>query len=184
MPIDPSFLDAAEHLIRRKARKLCRHRAFGVSNVDDIAQELRMHVLQQGAKFDPAITTWEQFVSFILDKRVVSLVRHALAEIRAPDRLEASLNEPVCNSDGEDVERHETTPELARDTDRLRDLQRDVASVLSRLPDDLRAVALALAWGTPHGVGVELGMSRRVVPQLVEQLREIFRDAGLDEYLR
>lgn len=183
MSIDPARLEAAEALVRIKARKLSRRRGFNRADADDIAQELLMHMTQQAAKFDPTITTWEQFLSFIFDKRGISLVRHTFAERRSPAREGCSLNEPVTDCDGREVEKHQTTPEVASDTGHLRDLERDMASVLSVLPDDLRAVALGLAARTPHGVAAELGISRRAMVKAVEQLREIFHDAGLDEYL-
>ena len=89
----------------------------------------------------------------------------------------------MLDADGRVVPRHETTPEAANDPARLRDLERDVAHVVAHLPDELRAIALALAFGTQNSVGPELGFSRRAMAKAVEQLREIFRDAGLDEYL-
>jgi len=119
----------------------------------------------------------------ILERRCISIWRERNAERRSPEREECSLDDPVLDADGRVVPRHETTPEVANDPSLFRDRERDVAYVIACVPDDLRAVALGLAFGTQNSVGPELGFSRRAMAKAVEQLREIFRDAGLDEYL-
>jgi len=178
-PRDP----VASRMIRIKACRLCRRRGFVPSDRPDIQQELWLHLAAQFETFDPAIRPWECWVSVILDRRCISLWRQRNAERRTPVREACSLDESVPDADGRAVPRHETTPEAADDPTRLRDLERDVAHVIASLPDDLRAVALALAFGTQNAVGGELDVSRRSMTKAVDQLREFFLDAGLDQYL-
>lgn len=170
-------------LLRTKAGRLCRLGGFSQADREDIEQELSLHLWRNAALFDPAVTTWLKFASFILDKRGVSLLRERTAAKRNRRREDCSLDDQVLDDDGRVVPRHETTPEAASDPTRLRDLERDMAQVLAGLSDDLRAAALALAFGTQNSVGPELGISRRAMAKAVDQLREIFRDAGLDQYL-
>lgn len=181
-PLDP-YLPASRALIRTKARSLCRKRGFSRSDIPCVEGELWLHLTTQIDRFDPLSGAWECWASVILDRRCVSLWRQRNADMRAPAREECSLDDQVSDTDGRVVPRYEVTLEAARDPTRLRDLERDVAHVIAHLPDDLRVIALGLASGTPHAVGAELGISRRAMTKAVDQLREIFRDAALDQYL-
>lgn len=185
MSIDPNRLESAEPLLIRKARRLSRRRGLSRSDFEDIAQDLRAHLVRQAAKFDPTITTWEQFVSFISDKRGISLLRYLFADKRTPRREDCSLNEPVLDADGRVVERHQTTPEAGRTWQRLYELQRDVADVRATLPSELhRQIMDALARGaTVNSIAVEFGISRRTAERYVSDLRQIFEDASLRDYL-
>ncbi len=185
MSIDPNRLKSVEPILLRKARRLSSRRGLSRSDVDDIAQELRTHLVQKAAKFDSSITTWEQFVSYISDKRGISLLRYLFADKRSPRREECSLNEPVLDSDGRVVERHQTTPETGRTWQRLYELQRDVADVRATLPSELhRQVMDALARGaTINSIADEFGISRRAAERYVSDLRQIFEDASLRDYM-
>lgn len=178
-PRDP----VASRLIHTKACRLCRRKGFVPNDRPDIEQELWLHLAVQVDRFDPSSGGWESWASVILDRRCISLWRERNADKRAPAREECSLDDAVLDADGRVVARHETTPEAASDPGRLRDLERDVAHVVAHLPDELRPIVLALAFGTPNSVGPELGISRRAMAKAVDQLREIFRDAELDQYL-
>lgn len=175
--------DYAARLIQFKARMLSRRWAFAGDDREDIEHDLWLDLLERLPKYDPDKATLNTFIALVVERRVATLIRDRSTEKRSPDREECSLDDPVLDADGRVVPRHETTPEAANDPARLRDLERDVAHVVAHLPDDLRAIALALAFGTQNSVGPELGFSRRAMAKAVEQLREIFRDAGLDEYL-
>lgn len=181
-PIDP-FIPATEALIRSKARRLSRRRGFNAADEPCIRQDLWAHLVEHIDEFNPDEGSWEGWASVVLDRRCISLWRVRNAGKRSPQREERSLDDPTLDSDGRVVSRREITPEAASNSDRLRDLERDMADVLGRLPDELRAVALGLAFGTPNGVGTVTGTSRRGMTRAIDQIRDIFRDAGLDAYL-
>lgn len=185
MSIDPNRLESAEPLIRSKARRLSRRRGFCRTDAEDIEQELRLHLWRQAAKFNPAITSWESFVSFILDKRCVSLLRHRTADKRSPDREACSLNEPVLDKGGRVVARHETIPEAASTPQRLRDLERDVSDLRARLScEDARHFMDGLVrGGTTNSMGVELDLARRTAERYYAEISKLFEDASLKEYL-
>ncbi|MCC6427343.1 MAG: hypothetical protein IT435_11050 [Phycisphaerales bacterium] len=185
MSIDPKQLHAAEPLFISKARRLSRRRGLSRSDFEDIGQDLRTHLIQQAAKFDPTITTWEQFVSYISDKRGISFLRYVFAEKRSPLREECSLNDPVLDGDGRVVERHQTTPEASRTWQRLYELKRDVADVRATLPTELhRQIMDALARGaTINSIAVEFGISRRAAERHIGDIRQVFEDASLRDYL-
>jgi len=175
--------DYAARLIHFKARMLSRRRAFAGDDREDIEQDLWLDLFERLPKYDPTKATLNTFIALVVERRVASLIRDRSTEKRSPDREECSLDDAVLDADGRVVARHETTPEAASDPGRLRDLERDVAHVVAHLPDELRPIVLALAFGTQNSVGPELGISRRAMAKAVDQLREIFRDAGLDQYL-
>lgn len=181
-PIDP-FIPATEALICSKARRLSRRRGFTAADEPCIRQELWAHLVEHIDEFDPDEGSWEGWASVVLDRRCISLWRLRNASKRSSQREECSLDDPALDSDGRVVARRDITTEAASNSDRLRDLERDMADVLRRLPDDLRSVALGLAFGTPHGVGATVGISRRSMTRAIDQIRDIFRDAGLDTYL-
>lgn len=183
MSIDPEHNEYALRLIKFKVRRICRGRGISKSEEEVIEHDLRTHLKLRMARYDPSRGQVTTFIDRVVKRWLISYLRHRFADKRDPRREECGLNEPVLDADGREVDRHETTPEAASTRQRLQDLERDMAQVLARLPDELRAVALALAFGTQNSVGTELDVSRRAMPKAVDQLREIFRDAGLDQYL-
>lgn len=185
MSIEPNRLESAEPLIRSKALRLSRRRGFSRTDAEDIAQELRLHLWRQAAKFNPTITSWESFVSFILDKRCISLLRHRSAEKRSPGRETCSLNESVHDNDGRVLERHETVPEVASIPQRLRDLEQDVSDLRARLSceDARRFMDGLVRGGTTNSMGVELELARRTAERYYAEVSKLFEDASLKDYL-
>lgn len=185
MSLDPTRLQAAKPLVVAKARKLSRRRGFNRSEEEDIQQDLWTHLIRKASKFDPTITTWEKFVSYILDKYCISLMRHRTAEKRSSEREECSLNEPVLDGDRRVVERHQTTPEASSTWQRLYDLRRDAAEFRKALPTELhRQVMDALGrGGTANSIAGELGIPRRTTERCVAELREFFGRSSLRDYM-
>lgn len=175
----------ATRLIRFKARQLARRPGFTQSDRVDIEQELRADLLERLPRFDESKARLNTFISRIIERKVISIVRYRTAEKRSPDREECSLNDEVRDADGRLVDRHQTTPEAASVWQRLHDLTRDVSDLRGRLESDLhRRVMDALGrGGTINSVANELGIPRRAVQRCIAKLREVFEDAGLREYL-
>lgn len=183
MSIDPEHHEYASRLIRFKVHRICRRRGIPKSDEEVIEHDLWTHLSLRMARYDPSRGQITTFIDRVVERWIISYLRHRFADKRDPRREECSLDDEVLDADGRVVPRHETTLEAASDPGRLRDLERDMAQILAQLPDDLRPIALALAFSTPNSVCAELGISRRAMAKAVERLREIFRDAGLDEYL-
>lgn len=183
MSIDPEHHEYASRLIRFKVHRICRRRGIPKSDEEVIEHDLWTHLALRMARYDPSRGQITTFIDRVVERWIISYLRHRFADKRDPRREECSLNEPVLDADDREVDRHETTPEAASTRQRLQELERDMAQVLAHLPDDLRAVALGLAAGTPNSVGNELNISRRAMTKIIDELRENFRDAGLDQYL-
>jgi len=175
----------AARLIRFKARQLCRRPGFTPSDWADIEQEFRLDLLERLPRFDVGKAQLNTFIARVIERKAASVVRHRTAEKRAPEREECSLNDEVRDADGRLVDRHQTTPEAASTWQRLHDLTRDVSDVRERLDSELqRRVMDALGrGGTVNSVANDLGITRRAVERCIADLREVFEDAGLREYL-
>lgn len=183
IPIDPN--DYAEWLIARKSHRVCRRRGMSVSDVEDIEQALRFHVAQNIADHDPAKACIRTFLDRLIQRRLVSILRHRYAARRSPKREECSLNEFIRDEGGRLSERHESVAAMESTEQRLRDLTRDIADLRERLPSDAHRQFLdALArGGTVNSIGPELGLSRRAAARCFEDLRRAFEDAGLRVYV-
>ncbi|MBX3385994.1 MAG: hypothetical protein KF768_05435 [Phycisphaeraceae bacterium] len=172
-------------LIARKARRLCRRRGMSLSDIEDIEQELRIHVELRLARWDSEKACQRTFIDRIIRRRLVSIIRYRFAEKRTPEREDCSLNDPVLDESGRMVDRHQTTPEAASTRQRLQDLARDLADLRERLPSEThRRFMDALGrGGSVNSIGAELGLSRRAAARHFADLQRLFEDAGLRVYL-
>jgi len=175
----------AARLIRFKTRQLSRYPGFTPSDRADIEQELRADLLKRLPKYDPAKAQFNTFVSRIIERKIISIVRHRFAEMRSPVREEFSLNDDVRDADGRIVDRHQTTPEATTTWQRLHDLERDIADLRKRLPSELHRMIMDILGrgGTINAAANELGIPRSAVQRHIRELHHIFEDAGLREYL-
>jgi hypothetical protein len=91
----------------------------------------------------------------------------------------------VLDCDGRVVQRHETTPEAARAHQRLHDLERDAAVVRERLPSERHKLIVdALGRGeTRSAISRDLGISPTEMERHIDEIRSIYGNAGLREYL-
>lgn len=183
MTISRKQFELANPFVLAKAKKMFRTRDFAGMEQCDLEQQLWCRLTQESPRFDPSRGRWEAFVIAVIEGECASALRAIYAEQRTPLREEYSLNEDVLDLEGQLVERHELTPEVAWTTRPERDLQMDLSGVLSRLTDEQRAVAVALGLGTTNSASTETELSRRNVARTIEELRQIFEDAGLRAYL-
>jgi RNA polymerase sigma-70 factor (ECF subfamily) len=179
----PGIDTYASRLIRFKSRELSRQPGFSHSDRCDLEQILLTDLIVRLPKFNPAKAQLNTFVARVVERKIASIIRHRTAEMRSPEREECSLDDTVLDCDGRSVARHQTIPECSSVPQRLRELERDVADVLARLPDLHRSIALGLVTGTINSVATELGIPRSAVERHIEELKAIFEDAGLREYL-
>lgn len=173
----------AARLIKFKARQLCHRTGFTLSDQGDIQQTLWLDLIARLPRFDPKKAQLNTFIARVVERKVISIIRHRFAEKRSPEREECSLNDSVLDCDSRTVDRHQLIAEASSVPQRLRELERDVAEVLARLSNLHRTIALGLVRGTINSVAIELGIPRSAVERHIDELREIFDDAGLHEYL-
>lgn len=184
MSLNHSRMEAAESLIRTKAKRLCRRPGFTTSDEGDIEQVLWTHLVEQEPRFDPT-RDWMTYVSFISDKRCSSIRRDRFAEKRDPRREEFSLDAWVRDSDGEFVARHEMVEEASVDPQHHLDLRRDLATLRTLLPSDdhLRYLDAKARGGTTNSIAIEIDLPRPRVATIEIEVREVAIRIGLGEYL-
>lgn len=173
----------AARLIKYKAQRLCHRTGFTLSDCGNIQQALWLDLIERLPRFDPQKAQLNTFIARVVERKIVSIIRHRMAEKRSPVREECSLNDPVLDCDGRTVDRHQVISEASSVPQRLRELERDVADVLARMSELQRTIALGLVTGTVNSVANELGVPRSAVERHIAEMRRVFEDAGLREYL-
>jgi RNA polymerase sigma factor (sigma-70 family) len=157
-------------IVKRIARKFARRNPSPVLDVDEVEQELAMHVVKQSHLHDPSRGTRAQFISKIAKHRVLNMIEWRDARKRNDRR----------NVSSEVVGEH-----LMADSDDAFaqiDAAMDVEAVKKDLPQDLRAVAALWPEYTPREIEQKLGLSRAAVRWRIQQIEQIFRDRIGDDF--
>ncbi len=182
----------AAGLIKYKARKLVGKAGFTASDREDIEQELRLDLLRRLPKYNPKRAQRNTFIARVVEHRVASLIEAQKAGIRDYRRCRCSLNECFEDADGRSVERVDTfdqedyllrTGAQSRPSEELSALAIDVAAVLETLPPELRELCRRLKAETVTEISRDTGVPRGTIYESIKKLREIFKDAGLRNYL-
>jgi len=174
MHIDPHDLSFANLVIRAEVKKL---RARGVvrrDDAEDFASELMVQLLAVWDQYDQARATREAFINQVVNTRLVSILRDRRAQKR-----DARV-EPL---DGRDVGRDARVGDSA-DPLRIVDLKIDLKAALERLRPQDRELCEWLERDALKPVSDETGIPRRTLRDWRQRIRDVFRDAGLDEYLK
>ena len=182
----------AAGLIRFKARRLVRQAGFTASDREDIEQELILDLLRRLPKYNPKRAQLNTFIARVVEHRLASLIEAQKAGIRDYRRCRCSLNECFEDADGRSVERVDTfdqedyllrTGAQSRPSEELNRLAIDVAAVLEGLPHELRNLCRRLKAETVTEISRDTGVPRGTIYESIKKLREIFKDAGLRNYL-
>ena len=182
----------AARLIKYKARKLVGKAGFTASDREDIEQELTLDLLRRLPKYNPKRAQLNTFIARVVEHRLASLIEAQKAGIRDYRRCRCSLNECFEDADGRSVERVDTfdqedyllrTGGQSRPSEELSALAIDVAAVLETLPPELRELCRRLKAETVTEISRDTGVPRGTIYESIKKLREIFKDAGLRNYL-
>lgn len=160
--IDP----AARALIRHKVNRLIGRYGYRENDRDDLSQELAIHALVAGTRFDPSRATAGTFYESVLSKKSVCLIRERTAQKRGWDRIEHGDPDIA----------------VAQVSSRLRigshPLQVEIREVLHRLPADLQTLADLLVEQNLAQAGKTLGLTRQQARTRRDVIAEYFRGAG------
>ena len=182
----------AAGLIRFKARQLVGQAGFTASDREDIEQELTLDLLRRLPKYNPKRAQLNTFIARVVEHQLASLIEAQKAGIRDYRRCRCSLNECFEDADGRSVERVDTfdqedyllrTGGQSRPSEELSALAIDVTAVLEGLPRELRNLCWRLQAETVTEISRDTGVPRGTIYESIKKLREIFKDAGLRNYL-
>lgn len=178
-------------IIRKKVRQMIGRAGFTQQDIPDLEQELFARLLQSLKSFDPSQGHRNVYVTAVVERSVVTMLRDAQAEKRDPQRV-CSLHLHVQISDGSPTELAETIGDREynarrccspRSGEELAELVNDLADVLDSLPDDLRDLAERMKTQSISAIAREAGVPRTTLSSAVRRLRQRFEKAGLREYL-
>jgi hypothetical protein len=147
MSIDPEHHEYASRLIRFKVHRICRRRGIPKSDEEVIEHDLWAHLALRMARYDPSRGQITTFIDRIVERWIISYLRHRFADKRDPRREECSLNEPLLDANDREIDWHETTLEEASTHQRLQELERDMAQVNpTHVPHVLRERRQWVCW--------------------------------------
>lgn len=173
MKIDPKHISFAELVIRTQVKWLRERGVIRRSEAEDFASDLMAQLLEAWNGFDPERGTREAFINQVVSTRILSLLRDRRAQKRRGNPL-------PLDADGGSV----ADPACAGDTwIRTIDLRVDLESARSKLTPKQRAVCDQLLRDVVSPAAKEMGVPRSTLRYAVTKIRQIFRDAGLEEYL-
>lgn len=194
MEIQQPHLNSIENVsIRCKAKQLIRRPEFTIDEIEDIKQELTLHVFEHRHKFDPQIAKYTTFFSRLIDNKVSNMIRYRKQAKRDCRRANCSLNDHIFDEDGETIERAATISqdEIDMRADRRHrnindetDFQIDISQVLAALPENLRQIAKLLMKYTIAEVVRRCGIPRSTFyDKYIKPLEKYLEDKDLDKYL-
>jgi len=180
---DPHADEYVARLIEVKARQLVGQAGFTESDRKDLEQELTLHLLEHLPEYDPRRSSRHTFIARLVEHKMASLLRYRLAGKRDPARVERSLDEPVTDAAGAQVDTASTMPGPEGEPGTVQDAAIDLADAVLQLPPHLRALCERIPEATMQEIADELGVTRRTVYRWIDEIRSRFEDAGLDDYI-
>lgn len=158
--IDPFVLRQAEI----RASRIVGATGYTPDDWEDLRQELLLDYVRRQPRFDPARGDQRGFVFGVLRNHAAKLAT-AGNRARAASELPDDPPDPcTCATTRLEAELH---------------LRIDVQTVLSRLPEHLRILAVQLTEMSPGEVCRESGRSRSCIYRWIAELRRAFMAAGL-----
>jgi RNA polymerase sigma-70 factor, ECF subfamily len=172
-------------LVHHKAWQLVRTCGFTASDVQDIAQDLALDLLERLKTFDPGRANRHTFAAMVVKHRIAAIIERRSAAKRDRRREACSLNDSVSDYNGKTVQRHETLNcDLSgRGSGKPSDLTVDIHAAIAGLPLQLQALCVHLQTKTIAQVARELGIPRMTLYGDIKRLKAAFEQAGLGDYL-
>jgi len=186
-----TILDYAGKLIKAKTQKLIRNAGFTKSDSDDIEQEIMLDLISRLPQFDPNKATLKTFVARVVRNKTYNIIRHRRQEARDYLRESCSINEYIDDGEGGQIERTATLSDeeqVARKGGRNISMQEEVntrlsiEAVLAHLPDSLKQLCELLMHENVAQAARRLGVPRTTLNDHVHKLRQVFLEAGFEEY--
>lgn len=183
MKITRHQFDIANPFVLAKAKKMFRTRDFVGMEQCDLEQKLWCRVVKEAHRFDPSRGTWEAFVITVIESECASILRYIYAEGRDPGREAFSLDDGLPERRCSKAELDGAWRRVSYTPRPMPDLESDLSDALAEATEEQRSVGVALGLGSANSASAETDLSRRNVARTVEELGQLFEDAGLRVYL-
>jgi hypothetical protein len=175
--------------LKAKARHLRRRPELGRMPVQDIQQELALHILQKAHLFDPARGSPAAFIKTILESAAAMMCRDRKRLKRAAGLDLQSLEGSTLLDEGDekmlldvlvDDDLRRRHGGYGASEEERRDASSDALGTFEQLPARLRGIARLLMDGENEAaVARRLSISRRQVRKAKVEIEEHLRQAGL-----
>jgi DNA-directed RNA polymerase specialized sigma24 family protein len=132
--------------------------------LEDLESELLLEFYQRLARFDRRRASLSTFAWRVMDRKIVGILRHRLAQRRVASILVELLP-------GDDLHLPSPAPQW--------ELRLEVERVVATLPTPLAELARALCWMSPTEAARFLGCARTTVYGRIGRLRAALVEAGI-----
>lgn len=167
-------------LIERKIRSLVGTWGITPTDAEDIRQELYLDLLERLPRHDPAKAPITLFVAACVHRKIYNVLRARRTRFHGPERPCVTGEDEASSGAAQMADAAERT---ARRQHGLEDLRLDLGAALAALPEHLRLVAAQLMSSSPRKAAAELGLPHDRVYRYVAEIRAVFAQHGLDQYL-
>lgn len=173
MQIDPKDLQFANMVIAIEVKDLNRRGVIRVGEMESFASELMARLLAVWDTYDPARAPREAFVNIVVSSQSASLLRERNAQKRrgTPQSLDGIADLLVDRAASDGRQQH------------IINLRIDLAGVMPLLTPFQRQLVDLLQRDALAPIAEQMGIPRRTLRDQCARIREVFRDAGLEEYL-
>lgn len=176
--------------IRVRADRLARSGAVPGMDADDIAQDLRLDLVERAPRYDPARASFETFADRVTANRIATLASPT-ARLRAERGMRDLHGASGASDDGEGLPLADTLPESAAlhavetvEPDVAFGLRHDVGRLIAALPPACRQVAVALSEMSATEAARALGLNRCTIYARLASIRAAALALGLEDYVR
>lgn len=185
----------AEHIntqLDRAARQILRAGNMPAVDIEDIKQELFLHLLRRLPSYDPDRGELKAFITYTIDRRsprVLSTMRAGGAECGVSVY---SLYEPVPGECGDCITREDAIDDqeyrlsvgtISRSAQEQAEMRADIHRVLRLLTPRHKDLCQRLMVKNINQVALEMGVSRQWIYSQIHRLRPIFSQFGMEDYL-
>ncbi len=172
MQIDPKDLQFANVVISAEVKKLFLRGVIRRDEHEDFGSELMVRLLSVWETFDPARGPREAFINQVVSTQLVSILRERYAQKRrgTTQPIDAVADPIVDPTSWDGRQQH------------VINLQIDLAAVMHLLTPLQRQILDHLRREPLTPVAEQMGIPRRTLRDQCARIREVFRDAGLEEY--
>ena len=132
-----------------------------------------------GARFNPTRSSKSTFVNRIVNRRIISILRHRYAQ-RRDYRRSVALDEAMANQEDSQLEPVNQRRAYA---DPPSDLAIDLAHAIASLDGDTRHTCGLLMHESIAETARRLGLTRAEARTRIAKIRKQFTDAGLEVYV-
>ncbi len=183
------FDDLAMKFIKERVKQMIAKEGFKASDREDLVQDFALHLLECLKRLKTPIRDRQGFFRRLIACHAITLMRRRERE-KCDHWRECSLSEQVADEDGLPAEMAQMILEAdgrahrgitPRDRVEVRVRADDVATVLTKLPPDLRDLCERLKRHSVAEVARQLDMPRQTLQDAIQRLRSQFEDTGLGE---